>query len=175
MATPNHKERRRFARQAVGGSAAILSLGYLGVVYEVINISSAGMRLRGPKAPPAGVFGMLVHLSDRFLECRVQIAWQFDSDDVCVGVALESLLEPASFGLPERLLGTRASLMNMRRSDLPLSPPVVVQRIPQPKSGSEILRPPVMQLRRSPDTRSTPATTTTTESLWAPTAMLWDD
>lgn len=97
-------DRRSYPRTPVEGSAAILDLACIGVIYEILDLSHGGARLRGPRRPPESSFDVVLRVSERFLECRAHLVWDSEFDDGCLGIALQSssgnlnsLHEPDSF------------------------------------------------------------------------------
>lgn len=104
MTTREPCEQRGMERTRVAGIAAILDFGYLGLVYELVDFSWAGARIRGPKRPPDTAFEILLHLSERFIECRARPIWETQDFGGYAGIAFETQWEPASVRMPRGLL-----------------------------------------------------------------------
>lgn len=84
-------ERRWCDRVSVHGAAAVLQIGYLGVVYELTDISLGGARLKGPRALPPGNFDLLLRVSGRYLECQARPVWDDRELSESQGIEFESL------------------------------------------------------------------------------------
>ena len=103
----DHVDRRSAERTRVPGTAAILEHGYFGLVYEVVDFSWAGARLRGPKRAPGSVFEVLLRISDRFVEYRARVVWDRQSVDGYLGIAFEGSCNPKLLQIPVGLLDSR--------------------------------------------------------------------
>jgi hypothetical protein len=75
-------ERRWFERVSVEGGAAVMSFGYLGIVYQLEDLSLGGARLRGPMPPPATVFDLLLRVGNRYTTHRAHRVWGGLDDSV---------------------------------------------------------------------------------------------
>ena len=84
------RERRSSERVPVNGAAAALEYGYIGMVYELVDISLGGAQLCGPQDPPLDSFEILMHVSNRYWERRARQVWMRAD---CVGIEFESLDE----------------------------------------------------------------------------------
>ena len=110
MTIRNSCEQRRADRTRVPGVAAILEFGYIQLVYELIDLSWAGARIRGPKRPPDTAFDILLHVSNRFIECRCRTIWDDQDGSDHFGLVFESQCEPAALLLPTGLLDHRLGI-----------------------------------------------------------------
>ncbi len=110
MTTREPCEQRGMERTRVAGIAAILDFGYLGLVYELVDFSLVGARIRGPRRPPETSFEILLHLSDRFIECRARPIWETQDFGGYAGIAFETQWEPASPPMPRGLLDHRLGI-----------------------------------------------------------------
>ncbi len=87
------QERRHCERVPVNGAAAAaLERGYVGVVYELVDISPGGAQLCGPQSPPVSSFELLMYISNHYWERRARQVWMRGD---CVGIEFERLGEGA--------------------------------------------------------------------------------
>lgn len=84
-------ERRWCERASVYGSAAILEIGYLGIVYALEDISLGGARLRGPRPLPDASFVVLIYVSDRFYERRARAVWSASNSSDSLGIEFDKV------------------------------------------------------------------------------------
>jgi hypothetical protein len=96
METQFERDRRWFERVSVTGAAAVLEFGFLGIVFELEDLSLGGARLRGPKRPVETSFDVLLHVSNRYLERRARRVWENRAPDGRFGIEFESM-DAASF------------------------------------------------------------------------------
>jgi hypothetical protein len=93
------RDRRWFERVPVAGAAAVLELGYLGVVYELDNVSLGGARLGGTRKPPSTSFDILLRVADRYMERRARHIW--DDQNGHMGIEFEGLAVQGSLEWPD--------------------------------------------------------------------------
>lgn len=93
------RDRRWFERVPVAGAAAVLELGYLGVVYELDNVSLGGARLGGTRRPPSTSFDILLRVADRYMERRARHVW--DDQNGHMGIEFEGLAVQGSLEWPD--------------------------------------------------------------------------
>lgn len=84
-------DRRWCDRVSVQGAAAVLHESYLGMVYELLDISMGGARLKGSRALPRTAFDLLLRVSGRTFECRARPVWDDRDSSESLGVVFESL------------------------------------------------------------------------------------
>jgi hypothetical protein len=112
------------------GTAVILDFDYLGVIYQVRNFSHAEAWLHGTKKPPNGDFGILLHLDNRFVECRALLIQDTDSDFPNWIIKFARPQVPSFLQQPERDFGETTlytSDPNRARLAPPLAPYVTQQ------------------------------------------------
>ena len=84
-------DRRWCERVSVHGAAAVLELGHLGIVYEIMDISLGGARLKGGRALPGTYFDVLLSVSGRYVECRARSVWDDREYSDSLGIEFETL------------------------------------------------------------------------------------
>ena len=112
------------------GTAVILDFDYLGIIYQVRNISHSEAWLHGPKKPPSGEFGILLHLANHFVECRAVSIQNTDCEFPSWIIKFSHQQIPSFLQQPERDFGeTKLCIGDENRMDLapPLAPYVSQQ------------------------------------------------
>lgn len=90
MEKQTESDRRWFERVRCEGAAAVLDFGYLGIVYELEDLSLGGARLRGHREPPETTFDILLHVSNRYVERRARKVWDDRDANGTLGIEFEA-------------------------------------------------------------------------------------
>lgn len=113
------------------GTAVILDFDFLGVIFEVRSFSMSEVFLFGGEHPPEGEFTILLHLSDRFVECRGSTAW--DS----VPSSSDWKIKISRLRTPSFLLQPPGSVGHNKSASTWVTPERLLDRGPQSRASSE--------------------------------------
>lgn len=133
------------------GTAVILDFDYLGVIYQVRNFSHSEAWLHGTKRPPSGDFGILLHISNSFVECRALSIQNTDCDFPNWIIKFARPQIPSFLQQPDRDFGeTKTKLGSGDANRIELAPPLAPYVSQQHQSAGQTALPeePQDKLRR---------------------------